>query len=121
MIDELLELDDLAIAVGRDNWRVMAEVFEHPKGIVFADIGWPTASWHPFHIIKGTLTRTERPGPGWTIGDSWVHRVADTLEPSISYEHRQWRRWRESAEGRKFDREACLREIQKDGMFEWVD
>ena len=121
MIEELIQYDDLVIAVDDENWRVIAEIFEHPLGIVFADIGWPEATWHPFHIIKGTLTQTEASAPGWTIGNSWIHRVADTYDSSIPYQHREWRKYRDSPEGKKFDREACLREIQKDGMFEWVD
>lgn len=45
----------LQIELPRGNYRLIAELIEHPKGWLFADVGWcdPLCSWHPFHLVEG--------------------------------------------------------------------
>lgn len=55
----------LVVDLGEER-RVVAHVFPHPDGVVFAEPGWcePLRSFHAFHVLEGTLAGA---GP-WQIG-----------------------------------------------------
>jgi len=74
--------------------------------MIFADLGWPTATSNPFHYVKGFAHETE---DGWAIGNSKV-RIAFEGEQLFA-DYNAWLQWRASEEGKPFDRQACWREI----------
>lgn len=93
--------------------RLIAELFRNPAAageVVFADTGWPSASSHPFHVLDGKVRETEE---GWMVGDT-VIRIAFEGE-QLYLDWQEWQRYRAS-EGKAFDRDACWREIERDGI-----
>lgn len=88
--------------------RLMAEFFRLKSGgIVFADIGWPEASSHPFHVIRGKPREIE---DGWAIGEHAI-RIAFSGE-QFFVDWTDWLAWRASPRGRAFDRQRCLAELR---------
>lgn len=100
----------LVIDLGDGNERLMAEVFPHPDGIVFADIGWPDSTGHPFHVVAGEL---QGDGP-WTIGRHEI-RIAFDGERLFA-DWTRWQAWRASPAGRRFDAAAAAAEIRRQGL-----
>lgn len=100
----------LAIDTGADagGERLIAELFEHPRGILFADVGWPGATWHAFHVVEGDLVRTG----DWRVGQ-WPIRPVIEGEPL----YEDWRAWRDSAAGRGADRARAEASARADGLF----
>jgi hypothetical protein len=96
------------IELAPDNRRVMAELFEHPNGIVFADIGWDDQghSGHPFHVIEGEL---ERKGNGFRVGQARIIEIEE--DDPLCGEWLGWVNYIKSAAGRRATREACLAAI----------
>lgn len=91
--------------------RVLAEVFHHPQGLVFADIGWPSASWHPFHLVEGAISDA---GPPWAVGDAAVF-IIGAGDPLFD----EWAAWQRLRRGalRGSDRRAAARAARSDGLF----
>jgi hypothetical protein len=104
----------LAIDTGPDagGERLIAEIFAHPRGILFADIGWPNATAHPFHVIEGDLVR----GGDWRIG-RWPIRPVIEGEP-LYEQWLGWRDWRASDAGRGADAARAERLARSDGLFD---
>lgn len=92
------------IDLGDGNERLMAEIFPHSAGIVFADIGWPEATWHPFHLVEGELTGD---GP-WEIAG---HEIRFAFDGEQLYA--DWARWLEyrRGEGSRFNREQVRNQL----------
>jgi hypothetical protein len=92
--------------------RLMAEFFRLKSGgIVFADIGWPEASSHPFHVIRGKARETE---DGWAVGEHPV-RIAFAGEQLFA-DWKDWQAWRASPRGLAFDRQCCLKDMRAQGF-----
>ena len=53
--------------------RPCAEIFRHPLGIVFLDIGWtdPYGGRHPAHIVEGEVSGS---GP-WKVGEIELREI----------------------------------------------
>lgn len=90
--------------------RVIAELYRHPRGLVFLDIGWPQASSHPAHLIEGQVPDE---GPPWRVGEAEIFRISeadDLLE--------DWLAWRQlrKLELARFDRAAGARFARADGL-----
>lgn len=95
--------------------RVMAEVFEHPRGIIFADIGWsaPANPTHPFHVIEGELVAD---GAEFRIGPARIFEI-DEGHP-LAYDWMAWLFEQGGPEARAASREACARAIQASGLLQ---
>jgi hypothetical protein len=112
MGDELRQIEKIirdesapvVIVIDEYNTRVVAEIFEHARGIVFADVGFchPMQSGHPFHIVEGELTG-DNP---WKIGSAII-RVA--LPDEDQYD--EWKRWLDAKK-----RYGCTRELAREGI-----
>ena len=101
----------LVIDTGDGGERLMAELFEHPQGIVFADIGWPDSPGHPFHTIEGDVVRVGE----WRVGQ---HEIRVAFEGEKLYkEWLRWQAWRETPQGRKADTASALENARADGRF----
>lgn len=105
------------IDTGEGGERLMAEVFAlsefgQSHGIVFADVGWPEATSHPFHIVPGRITEDEE---GWRVGDRQVRIAFEGEQLNASWG--LWQQWRSNA-GKAFDRAACVEEIKLSGILD---
>jgi len=87
--------------------RVVGEIFEHPDGIVFADVGYcaPMQSGHPYHVVEGTVTGD---GP-WKVGKAEI-RIATDAE--VYFE--EWRQWILAKNKFKCSRDEAREEIEAD-------
>lgn len=96
-----------------DNRRVAAEIFEHPLGVVFADIGWnlPDRSAHSFHVVIGELKSN---GAGYRIGHTEIVEL-DESDP-LAYEGVAWTEYMSKAGQREAARETCFQAMQADGI-----
>jgi hypothetical protein len=96
------------IEMAPDNRRVMAQVFEHPNGIVFADIGWDDNGYsgHPFHVIEGEL---KIDGNGYCVGQVRIIEIEE--DDPLCLEWLGWVNYINSAAGHRATREACLAAI----------
>lgn len=97
----------------------MVEIFDHPEGIVFADVGWPFApASHPFHIVRGQLIevepRAEEDLATWQIGGAEIRQI-EHGDP-LAHEWNRWHLWRESPAGTKATRELCRRQMVEGGF-----
>ncbi len=101
-----------AIEMAQDNLRLIAEVFQGPGGLVFADIGWndPLRSVHPFHFVPGQVTLDEA---GYLIGAIRIVEIAEghSLYPTWL----DWLRWKSFA-GQSASRASCRLAIQSEGL-----
>lgn len=98
--------------------RLAAELFRLKKGgVVYADIGWPGATWHPFHAVEGEVRETE---DGWAIGRSEVRFAFEGEQLFIDWQ--DWLAWRRTESGSRYDRALCAEEIRRSGMpdAEWL-
>jgi len=102
----------LVIDVGGGNERLIAELFELPGGIVFADIGWPVATWHPFHVVDGAISGD---GP-WQVGSNEI-RVAFGGE-QLFEDWQAWQRYRATDEGQRYTHELAWGEINLSGILQ---
>ncbi len=86
VLDAIAQGRPLLIHVAPDNDRLIAALVKHPKGWVFADVGWagPLCSFHPFHLVEGELSGE---GP-WQLGDY----VITEAEPG-SEQAKEWAAW----------------------------
>ena len=101
----------LVIETGEGGDRLAAEIFRTAGGIAFADIGWPDATWNPYHLLDGDVRETD---DGWRVGDTPV-RIAFDGEQLFN-DWADWNAWRGSDSGAKFDRERCLEELRLQGL-----
>src|SRR5215472_2966588 len=83
----------LAIEMAPDNVRPIAALFPHPRGLIFADTGWPDATSHPFHVVKGEV---HGEGP-WYIGAVRVREI--THGDSLAEAWHTWQAYRQSPDG----------------------
>jgi hypothetical protein len=102
----------LRVTVRPNLIRLAAACFPHPKGLIFADIGWPEATINPWHLLEGTLTGE---GP-WTIGDSTIEEI-DHGDPEAS-EWNAWMTYRRSPEGQWATPERARQMMQDEGLFD---
>jgi hypothetical protein len=103
------------IEVDPETPRLVAELWVLPDRVVWADCGWPEGSPHPFHMIEGATAR--EPGTdGWEIGDSGalIRVLAEGEE--LYQDWLGWKAWRETDEGRPFDRAAAECELRDQGF-----
>jgi hypothetical protein len=93
----------------------MAEVFPHPRGLVFADIGWddPLNPRPPFHVVDGEL---QPDGAGFLIGNARITEL-DEDDP-LAWEWLQWVNYLASREGRAATREAAEAALKLSGILE---
>lgn len=98
------EKEAVIIEVRKNVVRVVAEIFDHPDGIVFVDIGFcdPMFSGHPFHLVEGELSGT---GP-WKVGTATI-RIALPDEDL----YLEWRGWRTAKKVH-----GCTRELAAAGV-----
>lgn len=102
----------LVIDVGGGNERLIAELFKQPGGIAFADIGWPDATWHPFHVVDGEISGD---GP-WFVGG---HEIRVAFEGEQLFEDWQnWQRYRATDEGQRYTHELARDEINRSGLLQ---
>jgi hypothetical protein len=96
------------IELAPDNRRIVAEIFEHPNGIVFADIGWddPQYSGHPFHIIEGEL---KKDGSCYRVGKVRIVEIGE--DDPLAWNWLEWVNYIGTTEGRFATRKACLAAI----------
>lgn len=118
-IDDIIDLiaaEDTPVVIHvRDGiTRVVAEIFPHADGIVFADIGFcdPLYSGHPFHLVEGELEAAVDMRNEWTIGASTI-RVPDKHE---SYT-REWGNWMLAKKDFECTRELARKGIEADFGF----
>lgn len=100
--------------------RVAVHIFPHPQGVVFTDVGWVEASFHPHHLIKGEV----RPigADAWAVGPDWVIRkIQDGDRDGVWQDAFRWARYRCSEEGLPFDRDRCWRGLQDDVFYSDAD
>jgi hypothetical protein len=97
------EEQPVVIRVRENIERVIAEIFEHPDGIIFADVGYcaPLYSGHPFHLVEGKVTGN---GP-WKVGKATIRTAT---EDEVYFN--EWRKWLIAKE-----RFNCTRDVAKDG------
>lgn len=82
--------------------RLLAELFLHPQGLVFADVGWHEAVSHPFHLLRGRLVRKTH----WRVGR---HDIRIAFEGETLFENwRGWRAYLASPEGAEVTREKAF-------------
>lgn len=71
-----------------DHVRLLAAVVPCPGGVVLVDVGWPEATWHPWHYVPGQLVEVTQ-GREWEIGGVKLWAIPETgtmyTEP--------WRGW----------------------------
>ena len=94
--------------------RPIAELFEIDGGIAFADCGWARTSNNPFHAVMG---RVEVREDDWLVGDGSI-RVCTEADGGAWDDQQAWRAWRDTAEGKPYDRDRCWTEIQRSGALE---
>ena len=117
-VQPLRDAGDLVALIevsGDEIYRAFAEVFEHPKGIAFADLGWPSGDHHPFHVLEGEL-RPAVGGKGWVIGPAWIHPVSEAVQ-DMRPQFADWHAWRKTGEGKPFDRARCGVAMEEAGIF----
>ena len=87
-----------------ENVRVIAEVFDHAEGIVFADIGFCRLDHpgHPYHIVEGELSGD---GP-WEVGNAKIFTIDDSNDLFFD-----WYEWEQNKE-----RVGCTREVARQGI-----
>ncbi len=103
----------IVLETGEGGDRLAAEIFKTGRGIVFADVGWPGATWHPFHAIEGEL------GEGkydWKVGAVEIRIAFQGEELFDSW--KEWQAWRSSGAGAAFGRDRAWAEIQRSGILE---
>jgi hypothetical protein len=102
----------LAVEIAPDNQRPIAALFPHPRGIVFADVGWPEATGHPFHVLEGAVTGD---GP-WFVGTTRIREI-DHGDP-LAEAWNTWHAYRQSPEGAWATPERARQYMQRDGQFD---
>lgn len=116
-IDELIRHSEAGawlVAEGHGGTRPIAELFEHPEGLIYADTGWPEIGQHPFHVLRGTV---EGQDPRWTVGN-WVIRLVDPNRDSPERDALvRWSRWRAGPEGERYDRDLAYRIMRQSGLW----
>lgn len=114
-IVDLIAREDtpVMIHVRKNIDRVVAEIFPHADGIVFADIGFcdPLYSGHPFHLVEGELTATDNDNE-WKVGDATIR--VPTQDESFYLE---WQNWIEAKKDFVCTRELARKGIEEDFGF----
>lgn len=91
----------LLIEVHDNGKRIIAEGFIVEGGIVFWDIWWYEASFHPIHFIKGDIVGD---GP-WTIGKNKIRGITKDDPARVVLD--QWIVFLNSHEGKDATRELA--------------
>ena len=110
-IDDIVDLiaredTPVMIHVRKNIDRVIAEIFPHKDGIVFADLGFcdPLNSGHPFHLVEGELTAVGK--NKWKVGKATIRVPA----PDESF-YQEWVNWMVAK--KNF---VCTRELARKGI-----
>jgi hypothetical protein len=102
----------LGIEMAPDNHRAIAALFPHPQGIIFADTGWPGATWHPFHVVEG---KVHGDGP-WFVEEIRIREI-DHGDP-LAEAWNRWMAYRASPEGQWATPARAREFMAEQGLFE---
>ncbi len=92
--------------------RLLAEIFQIPGGVAFADTGWPNATSHAFHVLRGQVKDDDS---GWRIGSTLIRSAF--YGERLQAEHVDWLVMKEVL-GPRATRDACWAEIERSGILE---
>lgn len=83
--------EHIAVCLEGGAHRNCAEIYRHPEGFVFLDIGWPdpTFSGHPEHVVRGVID-AEDP---WLVGTSMFFRVETAYWTLPDWLRDEWHAW----------------------------
>ena len=95
--------------------RLVAELFETEKGVLFVDTWWYEAQFNPFHEVRGKITGE---GPDWMIesADVWFEPLdlKDKDDPLVG-EYKEWKKWKRRY-GKEATRELAAQLVKEDGF-----
>lgn len=107
--------DQLVIDHPLGGRRLIAELFESEKGLVFVDTWWWESSGNPFHEVVGKITGD---GPEWEIesADVWIEPLdmKDELDLLVQ-EYQEWKKWKRRY-GKEATRELAARLVKEEGF-----
>ena len=108
IIDEGRE--PLVIEINPDNRRVIAEVFDHPKGILFVDVGFCDIQLTamPYHVVEGELS-DRLP---YKIGSARINVIDDT-DP-LFFDWYEWKQWKKGND--RCTREEAYQRAKEQGL-----
>ena len=99
----------LKVIISRDHERAIAEGFIVGEGVVFYDVFWYEASFHPIHFIKGEISGR---GP-WKVGDLVIKEMNEN-ESLFEADWKPWLRFRNHEDGKDATRELAERLMKQE-------
>ena len=99
----------LKVIISKDHERVIAEGFIVGEGIVFYDVFWYEASFHPIHLIEGEISGE---GP-WRVGEMVIEEMKED-EFLFEADWKSWLRFRNHEDGKEATRELAQRLMKQE-------
>jgi len=99
----------LKVIISKNHERVIAEGFIVGEGVVFYDVFWYEASFHPIHLIKGEILGQ---GP-WKVGGLVIMEIKED-EFLFEADWKPWLKFRNHEDGKEATRALAKRLMKQE-------
>ena len=102
LLSEYAKGTTMVVEVTPDNKRIAAAIVVTRDRVVFADVYWEDADFHPFHVLESDGERTLTGDPPWKVGKSIIRPLVpfSDADANLVSESVTWRKFQERDEGR---------------------